>query len=119
MVRFRWMEMAGQVDSSDSLPRTRLSSSRPYTPNGVYIPILFYNVYPHPNYRFTDRIAPWVHYIPVQVDLSDLYDSLMFFRGDLHGNNAHDDLARKIASAGREWSLRYWRKEDLTAYMFR
>jgi hypothetical protein len=69
--------------------------------------------------RFTDRIAPWVHYIPVQVDLSDLYDSLLFFRGDLHGNNAHDDLARKIAVAGREWSLRYWRKEDLTAYMFR
>jgi hypothetical protein len=69
--------------------------------------------------RFTDRIAPWVHYVPVQVDLSDLYDSLMFFRGDLHGNNAHDELARKIAVAGREWSLRFWRKEDLTAYMFR
>lgn len=69
--------------------------------------------------RFTDRIVPWVHYIPVQVDLSDLYDTLLFFRGDLHGNNAHDDLARKIAIAGREWSLRFWRKEDLTAYMFR
>lgn len=69
--------------------------------------------------RFTDRIAPWVHYIPVQVDLSDLYDSLLFFRGDLHGNNGHDHLARKIALAGREWSLRFWRREDLTAYMFR
>jgi hypothetical protein len=55
----------------------------------------------------------------VQVDLSDLYDSLLFFRGDPSGNDNHDDLARKIATAGREWSLKYWRKEDLTAYMFR
>jgi len=70
-------------------------------------------------FRFTDRVAPWVHYIPVQVDLSDLYDSLVFFRGDPNGDNAHDDLARKIASAGRQWSKTFWRKEDLTAYMFR
>lgn len=69
--------------------------------------------------RFTDRLAPWVHYIPVQNDLSDLYDSLIFFRGDPNGDGAHDDLARKIAYAGRDWSLRFWRKEDLTAYMFR
>ncbi|KAF8880624.1 glycosyltransferase family 90 protein [Infundibulicybe gibba] len=68
---------------------------------------------------FTDRIAPWVHYVPVQIDLSDLYDSLLFFRGDLNGENAHDDLAKRIAYAGREWSQKFWRKEDLTAYMFR
>ncbi|KAG6884642.1 hypothetical protein C0993_009359, partial [Termitomyces sp. T159_Od127] len=67
---------------------------------------------------FTDRIAPWVHYVPVQVDLSDLADSLTFFRGNPNGDGAHDNLAREIASAGREWSLRFWRKEDLTAYMF-
>ncbi|KAG6884641.1 hypothetical protein C0993_009358 [Termitomyces sp. T159_Od127] len=68
---------------------------------------------------FTDRIAPWVHYIPVQMDLSDLADSLTFFRGDPNGDGAHDDLAKKIAMAGREWSSRFWRREDLTAYMFR
>ncbi|KAF5381689.1 hypothetical protein D9615_005598 [Tricholomella constricta] len=68
---------------------------------------------------FGDRIMPWIHYIPVQVDFSDLYDSLLFFRGDLHGENAHDELAREIAMAGRDWSLRFWRKEDLAAYMFR
>ncbi|KAG5733417.1 hypothetical protein E4T56_gene4120, partial [Termitomyces sp. T112] len=37
---------------------------------------------------FTDRIAPWIHYIPVQVDLSDLADSLTFFRGDPNGEGA-------------------------------
>ncbi|KAG2068530.1 hypothetical protein BDR04DRAFT_770499 [Suillus decipiens] len=68
---------------------------------------------------FMDRVAPWVHYVPVQVDLSDLYDTLTFFRGGLQGEGAHEDLAKKIAAAGREWSQTYWRKEDLTAYMFR
>lgn len=69
---------------------------------------------------YTNRIAPWVHYIPVQVDLSDAFDILTFFRGNgIDGDNSHDDLARKIALAGRHWSRTYWRREDLTAYMFR
>ncbi|KAJ7596237.1 glycosyl transferase family 90-domain-containing protein [Mycena floridula] len=75
---------------------------------------------------YMDRIAPWLHYVPVQVDLSDLHDSLAFFRGDpgcLCGggnpNCAHEDLARKITKAGREWSKMFWRREDLVAYFFR
>lgn len=66
-----------------------------------------------------DRSQPWVHYVPVQVDYSDLYDIYVFFRGGLYGEGNHDDLARKIASAGREWSKSFWRKEDMTAYFFR
>ena len=69
--------------------------------------------------RYTDRFQPWVHYVPVQVDLSDLLDTLYFFRGDPAGNNGHPDLAEKIAKQGREWSLTHWRKVDMTAYMFR
>jgi len=55
------------------------------------------------------------------VDLSDLYDALIFFRGDLAGTGAgaHDDLAHKIASAGKEWSDTFYRREDMTAYHFR
>ncbi|KAL0566580.1 hypothetical protein V5O48_015425 [Marasmius crinis-equi] len=68
---------------------------------------------------YSDRIQPWVHYVPVQVDLSDLYDALMFFRGDGNGDGGHEDLAKKIGAQGREWSKAYWRKEDLTAYFFR
>ncbi|KAJ7708327.1 glycosyl transferase family 90-domain-containing protein [Mycena rosella] len=68
---------------------------------------------------FTDRIAPWVHYIPIQTSYADLLDALVFFRGDPAGGGAHDDMARRIAGAGREWSRRYWRKEDLVAYMYR
>uniref|UniRef100_A0A8H7XUJ7 Glycosyl transferase CAP10 domain-containing protein n=1 Tax=Psilocybe cubensis TaxID=181762 RepID=A0A8H7XUJ7_PSICU len=68
---------------------------------------------------FADRVAPWVHYVPIQIDLSDLHDALIFFRGDGNGDGAHEDLARKIAIAGRQWSKTYWRKEDLAAYFYR
>ncbi|PFH51623.1 glycosyltransferase family 90 protein [Amanita thiersii Skay4041] len=68
---------------------------------------------------YIDRIAPWVHYVPIQVDLSDLHDALIFFRGDGNGEGAHEDMARKIAIAGREWSKTFWRREDLTAYFLR
>ncbi|KAG2123705.1 glycosyltransferase family 90 protein [Suillus cothurnatus] len=68
---------------------------------------------------FTQRIAPWVHYIPIQIDYSDLYDALIFFRGDPSGHGAHEDLANKIAGRAREWSLKFWRKEDMVAYLYR
>ncbi|EKM77598.1 hypothetical protein AGABI1DRAFT_77101 [Agaricus bisporus var. burnettii JB137-S8] len=68
---------------------------------------------------YTDRISAWVHYVPVQVDLSDLHDCLVFFRGDGNGEGSHDDLGKKIAKAGREWSLKFWRREDINAYFFR
>lgn len=69
--------------------------------------------------RFQDRIQPWLHYIPVQVDLSDLHDVLLFFRGDLYGEGSHHELARQITHGGREWAKEFWRKEDMTAYAFR
>ncbi|KAF7313801.1 hypothetical protein HMN09_00537400 [Mycena chlorophos] len=66
-----------------------------------------------------DRVQPWVHYVPVQLDLSDLHDVVVFFRGDASGLGAHEDLARRIAEAGRTWSKRFWRREDLIAYFYR
>ena len=30
---------------------------------------------------FSDRVQPWVHYVPVKMDYTDLYDTLAFFRG--------------------------------------
>ncbi|TFK73367.1 hypothetical protein BDN72DRAFT_814608 [Pluteus cervinus] len=68
---------------------------------------------------YTPRIAPWVHYIPIQLDLSDLHDTLTFFRGDADGDGAHEELAKKIAFAGRKWSKSFWRKEDMVAYYLR
>ncbi|KAF8576914.1 glycosyltransferase family 90 protein [Ramaria rubella] len=68
---------------------------------------------------YTERIMPWVHYVPVQIDLSDLYDILAFFRGDFAGTGAHDALAKRIAHAGKAWSEAYFRREDMVAYQFR
>jgi pyrroloquinoline quinone (PQQ) biosynthesis protein C len=68
---------------------------------------------------FQERIQPWVHYVPCHLDLSDLYDSLTFFRGDLNGDGAHAELGAQIALAGRDWAKAFWRDEDMTAYMFR
>ncbi|KAL0958786.1 hypothetical protein HGRIS_014107 [Hohenbuehelia grisea] len=68
---------------------------------------------------FLDRIEPWVHYVPVQMDLSDFYDTFVFFHGGIYGEGEHEDLAMKIASEGRTWSKSFWRKEDMTAYIFR
>lgn len=68
---------------------------------------------------YTDRIQPWVHYIPIKNDFTDLYDIFTFFHGDVDGQNSHDDLAEKIARQGKEWSLSFWRRQDMVAYMFR
>lgn len=78
-----------------------------------------FNIVLNTVYRWLERIQPWVHYVPIQVDLSDLYDIFAFFRGGMYGKGNHDDMARKMAEAGREWSRTYWRREDMTAYLFR
>lgn len=70
-------------------------------------------------HRYSDRVQPWVHYVPIQNDLSDLYDTFAFFHGNVNGHGGHDDLAERIATQGRSWSLNFWRKEDMIAYMFR
>lgn len=62
--------------------------------------------------RYTSRIAPWVHYVPVQISYADLYDALAFFR-------EHDAAAERIAREGKEWSRNFWRKEDMAAYLYR
>jgi hypothetical protein len=57
---------------------------------------------------------------PSQVDYSDVYSIMSFFIGPPDGRaGGHDDLARGIAEAGRQFALEHWRWEDMQAYMFR
>ncbi|KAG8895495.1 Glycosyltransferase Family 90 domain containing protein [Tulasnella sp. 417] len=73
----------------------------------------------HPEW-YTDRIQPWLHYIPLKYDYSDLYDILAFFLGDVQGKvNGHDAMAASIGAGGRKWATTYWRGEDMVAYAFR
>ncbi|RSH90840.1 Glycosyltransferase 90 protein [Saitozyma podzolica] len=66
-----------------------------------------------------DVMQAWVHYVPIQLDYSDLYDAIAFFRGDLSGQGGESALAKEIADAGRAWSNANWRRADMTAYAFR
>ncbi|KAK4702217.1 hypothetical protein P7C70_g4014, partial [Phenoliferia sp. Uapishka_3] len=68
---------------------------------------------------YSDWIQPWVHYIPLKIDYTDLFDVMSFFSGDLDGSNAHDDLAKAIADQGKEYTAKFWRYQDMEAYFFR
>ncbi|TXT06117.1 hypothetical protein VHUM_03590 [Vanrija humicola] len=79
--------------------------------------VLKSTIYPEWN---SDWLTPWVHYVPVQIDYSDLYDIMSFFVGppDAPGKG-NDDLAREIAANARKFTTEMWRWEDMQAYMFR
>ncbi|KAH7096654.1 hypothetical protein BKA62DRAFT_821182 [Auriculariales sp. MPI-PUGE-AT-0066] len=69
---------------------------------------------------WTDRSMPWVHYVPIKLDYSDLYDVLVFFRGLPDGSlPGQDAMGERIATAGREWVDNFWRNEDVIAYTWR
>ncbi|WWC93159.1 uncharacterized protein L201_008127 [Kwoniella dendrophila CBS 6074] len=68
---------------------------------------------------YSDRIQPWVHFVPLKLDFSDLYDVVAYFRPSPSNPYAEDVMASTIAAAGRQWALTHWRREDMTAYVFR
>ncbi|GAA5838300.1 hypothetical protein JCM11251_003457 [Rhodosporidiobolus azoricus] len=69
---------------------------------------------------YAERIQPWVHYIPIKTDYSDLLPVMAFFKGSPYdGSGGHDELAEKIATAGKLWTESHWRWQDMQAYMFR
>ncbi|KPV75135.1 glycosyltransferase family 90 protein [Rhodotorula graminis WP1] len=69
---------------------------------------------------YSDRIQPWVHYVPVKVDYSDLYPVLAFFKGAPEdGRGGHDELAERIAAQGKQWADENWRWVDMQAYLLR
>lgn len=47
---------------------------------------------------YYDRLEPWVHYVPVKADLSDLFEKYDWVR-------SHDAEAREIAAAGQALAL--------------
>ncbi|KAH8918392.1 glycosyltransferase family 90 protein [Atractiella rhizophila] len=67
---------------------------------------------------YTDRIQPWLHFIPLKVDYSDLFDIMAFFNGDMDGKGGRDDMAKKIGEEGKKWAREHWRWEDMEAYFF-
>ncbi|KAK3383054.1 glycosyltransferase family 90 protein [Lasiosphaeria ovina] len=95
---------------------------------------------------FTDRLTPWVHFVPVDLRFHALHSTLAYFAGvsifngpaqqtpdgqpantpaaaiidGRHVNmNPHDDDARWIADEGRRWAAKAVRREDMQVYLFR
>ncbi|GAA96470.1 hypothetical protein E5Q_03137 [Mixia osmundae IAM 14324] len=65
-----------------------------------------------------DRLTPWVHYVPVNVDYSDIYNLMVYFEG-IEGSVPHRDQARSIASEGAAFARAHWRQEDMDVWMYR
>jgi hypothetical protein len=57
-------------------------------------------------------IQPWVHYIPIQEDLSDLQEALNRLKND-------DDLAKRIAENGHKLGEQIFSREAVEAYVVR
>ncbi|KAG8928009.1 capsule-associated protein CAP1 [Tulasnella sp. 418] len=92
---------------------------------------------------FSDWIQPWLHYIPLSSDYSEIYNIHAYFSGaspsmvtSLSQSNAttaspiqvihpthiaHEGDAQlhKIAEAGREWKMTVGRIQDMDAFIYR
>ncbi|WVQ82986.1 hypothetical protein IAT38_005124 [Cryptococcus sp. DSM 104549] len=85
-------------------------------------PVIKFTMFPEWHMEW---LTPWLHYIPLKPDYSDLYDIMAFFVGpvDELGNvdetRGHDHLARKIGEAGQRFALEHWSWVDMQAYTFR
>lgn len=58
---------------------------------------------------FYDELIPWVHYVPVRNDLSDLIEKIRWAK-------THDEEARKIAEEGRRFALEHLMPEHIFQY---
>ncbi|XP_027147468.1 protein O-glucosyltransferase 1 isoform X2 [Larimichthys crocea] len=58
---------------------------------------------------FYPQLKPWVHYIPVKQDLSDLRELLQFVK-------ENDAIAQEIATRGKEFILNHLRMQDISCY---
>ncbi|KAI2638381.1 hypothetical protein GGS21DRAFT_507961 [Xylaria nigripes] len=77
---------------------------------------------------FTERLMPWVHFIPIDLRYHALHSTMSYFigldgRGKLNGRKQitppRVEDAKWIAKEGRKWVEKAIRKEDMEVYMFR
>jgi len=78
----------------------------------------------------TDRLLPWVHFVPVDLRLHALHSTLSYFTGLNRGGEAklngrtvkmapNVDNAKWIAEEGRRFASKAVRREDMEVYLFR
>lgn len=80
---------------------------------------------------FDTRITSWLHFVPLDIRLHDVWSTLAYFAGvdvpvtDLKTGKTkpmmkpHDIQGKWIANEGRKWAEKALRKEDMEIYFFR
>ncbi|RYP56293.1 hypothetical protein DL771_012080 [Monosporascus sp. 5C6A] len=107
------------LDSSDGPPPDLLPVLRSYS-----VPVLS-SIFRE---WYTERILPWVHFIPIDLRYHGLHSTLSYFiglkyNGPLNGKpqamDSRKEDARWIAEEGRKWADKAMRREDMEVYLFR
>ncbi|UNI15390.1 hypothetical protein JDV02_001927 [Purpureocillium takamizusanense] len=62
-----------------------------------------------------ERLAAWVHYVPVSLGMGELPELVSWLTGSATGRAR----ARAVAVEGREWAARALRAEDRAVYVYR
>jgi len=77
---------------------------------------------------YSERLMPWVHFVPVDVRYQGLWGTLAYFtglkgKGEVNGRDPQMEArvadAVWIAEQGRTWAGRALRREDMEVYLFR
>lgn len=77
---------------------------------------------------YSERLMPWLHFVPVDIRFQALHSTLAYFNG-MQGKgliNGRDvpmqsraDNAKWIAQEGKKWAGKVIRREDAEVYLFR
>lgn len=98
--------------------------------SGRFIPFLLSNSLVLKTALFREwyegRLQPWLHFVPIDIRLHDLWSVLVYFAG-LEGRVGGKEVkvegkekeASLIVEQGKEWTGRVLRKEDMEIYFFR
>ncbi|KAK4181082.1 family 90 putative glycosyltransferase [Triangularia setosa] len=69
---------------------------------------------------YTDRILPWVHFVPIDIRYQALHSTLAYFVGLKDQTKEHGSTdGRWIAEQGAKWAAKALRREDRQVYLFR
>ena len=60
-------------------------------------------------YHFSSRLKPWVHYVPLTMNMADATEKIEWLR-------EHDDMAQQIAVNAKNFGKSYLRMEDYFCY---
>jgi hypothetical protein len=66
------------------------------------------------------RLIAWRHFVPMDNTFIDIYGIMDYFFGNKKASlPGHDDQAKQIALAGKDWAEKVLRREDMQIYVLR